>query len=268
MDFDKLKKLLKENLGDITKGDGEGKVRKVLGKAARAGLNEVKKEIPSDTIENFVRNAYGTLSDPKIAQQLSELARNIDSDKINDVLEQFTAPFTTEEGSMQLARILKQLDQTGQLEEMVDKLDENVEKLGGIQKFAVGMLMRGLNPVLKNVSDLDEEQLAQEIRDSFSDVPTNDVADMLEALANNISPEAIGALTHQATGKLPAPKTLADIFEGVIDAGINHVEKLLSNDPNQQKGDLGSDVKDVVEKALKKDNDNKTNFGGPGANKR
>ncbi|TVQ82512.1 MAG: hypothetical protein EA357_08645 [Micavibrio sp.] len=261
MDFEKFKKFLKENVGDMTNAKAE-EGKKALVKAARAGLEQLKEEVPGEAIERFVQNTYALLDNPKIAKQISEAARSVNGEKIGEVLEQFTAGFTTEEQSLQLARMLKQLDQAGQLDTLVDSLENNVDKMGGPQKFATKLLMKGLEPVLKNVSSLDEEQLAQEIRESFSDLPTNDAADMVEALARNVSPEAISAITHQATGKLPAPKTLAEIFEGVLDAGIKHVERKLSNDPNAQQGDLASDVRGAVEKALKKDAQNKNNFGG------
>jgi len=263
MDFDKLKKFIKENIGDLTnKGSEKGK--EAIAKAARTGLEQLKSEVSGETIERFVQNTYALLDNPKIAKQISDLARNINGDKIGEVLEQFTAGFTTEEQSLQLARMLKQLDQAGQLETLTDKLENGVDQMSGPQRFATKLLMKGLEPVLKNVSQMDEEQLAQEIRDSFSDLPTNDAGDMIEALARNVSPEAIKTLTHQATGKLPAPKTLADIFDGVLDAGIKHVERKLSGDKNAPETDLKTEVRDAVGKALKNDAANKTKFGnGP-----
>ena len=263
MDFDKIKKFIKENIDDVAqKGSEKGK--QAIAKAARTGLEQLKSEVNSETIERFVQNTYALLDNPKIAKQISDLARNVNGDKIGEVLEQFTAGFTTEEQSLQLARMLKQLDQAGQLDSLTDKLEEGAKNMRGPQGFATKLLMKGLDPVLKNVSKMDEEQLAQEIRDSFSDLPTNDAGDMIEALARNVSPEAIKSLTHQATGKLPAPKTLADIFDGVLDAGIKHVERKLSNDKNAPETDLKTEVRDAVEKALKSDAANKSKFGnGP-----
>lgn len=249
---DWFKKVLKENLDDLTK-----KGKNALGKAIEPGLDEAKKEVSPDAVERLVRNLYSNLNNPQIANKISDALKSIDGDKINDTLQQFVEPFKTEEGSIQLAKILKQLQQTGQLDDMMDKLTDNVDNMAMPQKFAVKFLMSGIEPVLKNVDSLSEEELASEIRENFADMPTNDISDMIESFSRSVTPEAINAIRHQATGKLPAPKTIANIFSDIVEAG----RKRASND-NKNNSSLKDEIADIIKKNMAEDEKTKSSFGG------
>ncbi len=251
---DWFRKLLKENLDDLTK-----KGKNALDRAIEAGMEEAKKELAPDMIERFVRNLYSTLDNPQITNKINDALKSIDGDKINDSLQQFIEPFKTEEGSLQLAKILKQLQQTGQLDSMIDKLDNNIDNMSVVQKFVVQFFMSGLEPVLKNVDALTEEELAAEIRENFTDMPANDISNMIESFTNSVTPEALDALKHQATGKLPAPKTISNIFSDIIEAGR---KKAVSG----SNASLKDEIADIIKKNMEKDAKIKSDFKGGNIN--
>ncbi len=236
------------------------KGKEALKDTVNSGMDEVKKNFPPEAIEQVANSVYGILDNPEIANKISEAVRSIDGDKIGSALEKVTVPLTTEENSIQLARILKQLNETGQLDSMMDSLNNRMDTLSGPQQFAIKYLTSGLEPILKDVGSVSEEELAVEIRESFSNLPTNDLTDMIEGLSRNITPETIGMLTNRVLDTLPAPKTLANTFSDILEVGLKRAENALADEPKPTTGSLTEEISKVIDVNLQKDANAKTQF--------
>ncbi len=266
--FRMLSEAFKKAVEKIDLNDIATRGVRTLGAAGEAGAKKAAKEFPQDYISGIVNDIYATITSQDVAEGISLTVRSFDHEKAQEVMDKLVAKLKDDETALKIAEGLKQALQQTSPDELAAMIGEVVGKLPGPMGQFGAFLPLILAPVLQTAQHGTVEELAQEIKDLADQIPTDFIAANLGGLTQEVSPERVTKVLHDAVGKLPSGSTIASIKHGVFDltaerfGAISKAKTL--QDAAQAFGGFANDVTKLVGDKLAADSVTKQKFGKKG----
>lgn len=223
--FDFLRDAFKKFADKVDGQEVGGRLVRSLGAGGKALVERGLEEFPADYIKGMVDDAYALITSPELAEGISRQVRAFDEEKIKEVLDGAVARLKEDDNASRVAKQLKQfLDQADN-----DQIEGLIEQAIPEDKFSERMIFKAIfssqvRPVLDEMRGLDEEELAEKIKELADTVPTDFLAMQVGALTREVTPERITAQAHAVVGQLPSGAAIADIVQGVGKSAAKHFD--------------------------------------------
>lgn len=266
--FKMLQEAFKKAVDKVDLKDIATRGVRTLGAAGEAGAKKATKEFPQDYISGIVNDIYATITSQDVAEGISLTVRSFDHEKAQEVMDKLVAKLKDEETALKIAESLKQAVQQSSPDEIGAMIGELAGKLPGPMGQFAAFLPLMLTPVLEAAQTRPVEEVAAEIKALADQIPTDFIAANLGGLTQEVSPERVTKVLHDAVGKLPSGSTIASIKHGVFDLAADRFGAIAKaktlDDAAKSFGGFAGDVADLVADKLANDNVTKQKFGKKG----
>lgn len=272
--FNFFRDIFNKIAGQVDGQDLAGRAVRVAGAGAKAAAERALQEFPHSYIKDAIESAYNTLMSEELADQISMHIRSFDEEKIKDALDAIVLKMQDDDTAAalakQVAQVLKQADN--------DQIEGMIEQMIPEDRFSERMIFKAVfnqfRPVLDEMRGMDEEDLAEKIKELAATIPTDVLAMQVGALTREFTPERILEQAQNAVGKLPSGNAVADIMHDVGNAAVRHFDTIANARDLKEAAsafeDFKTDAKAIISGQISADNDAKEKFDnkkGKGKNK-
>jgi len=269
-DFEFLKKVFNKFTQKHNNDDMAARIIRPIASGVKKTSDNMKKEFSREFITSFVQDFYDTLTSQDISDQVSSQIRSLDESTLEDIVSNFTKTLKDPKVANNIAKqIKKALDENG-TDKLMDGLDQMMDmaNLDMAQKFMAQAFLRQVKPVIEDMQNMSEAEIADQIIDLADQIPSTLIADQVADLTRKFTPERVSKMAHDFVGKFPAPKTITNIFHGVVDSTSQHMDQLSkitdSKDASAIIKSLGQSHKKIVDNAANDDQKSKNSFDKKG----
>ncbi len=254
--FDFLKEKFNDLVNKHDLGDTANKLTKSAAAAGQAFADSLRKEFPKENVAGFVNDVYAMIGSAEIANTISNSLTTMSRDDVKNALDNVVNSLTDEKTATQLAKKLKELSTQHSFDEFKAQFDVLAEKLPMQHQMIYSTAMTMFEPFYNNMKYMDEAEIAQNIQNLGSVIPTDQVADQIHQVVMNITPERITMMTQQVLEKAPSGDMIAEVAHAAAESLSKNLVNVVK-DKNYKVDDLAQNVMQDVQDALRKaSNDN------------
>ncbi len=210
--FNLIKEAFKKVADKYADSDIAGRVVRSLAAGGKAAVDKAQEEFPKNFVKQAVGDFYALLSSQEVADGISSTVRGFDEEKVKEVVDSALNQLKQDDVALKVAKSLKDALQKTSTDDLENALDAALSGRGMGERMVAKMFFEQARPIIDDMRDASEEDIAEKIKELADTVPSDAIAQQVAALTREITPERVSQQAHQFVGKLPSPNAISEIL--------------------------------------------------------
>ncbi|MDY0008926.1 MAG: hypothetical protein RBS08_04400 [Bdellovibrionales bacterium] len=244
--------------------DLTGRVVRSLAAGGKAAVDKAQEEFPKNFVKQVVGDLYATLSSQEVADGISMTVRDLDEEKVKEMVDTVIDALKQDENALKLAKSLKDALNKTSTDDIENALDAALSGRGMGERMIAKAFFEQARPHIDEMRDASEEEIAEKIKELADTIPSDAIAQQVAALTREVTPERVSQQAHQFVGKLPSPGAVSDILHDLGKAAGDKFDQIskAGNASNAKAllAEFASEARDIVSNTIANDNAAKKTF--------
>lgn len=210
--FNLIREAFKKVADKYADSDIAGRVVRSLAAGGKAAVDKAQEEFPKNFVKQAVGDFYALLSSQEVADGISSTVRGFDEEKVKEVVDSALNQLKQDDVALKLAKSVKDALQKTSTDDLENALDAALSGRGMGERMVAKMFFEQARPIIDEMRDASEEDIAEKIKELADTVPSDAIAQQVAALTREITPERVSQQAHQFVGKLPSPNAVSEIL--------------------------------------------------------
>src|SRR6218665_264593 len=224
--FNLIKEAFKKVADKYADSDIGGRVVRSLAAGGKAAVDKAQEEFPKNFVKQAVGDFYALLSSQEVADGISSTVRGFDEEKVKEVVDSALNQLKQDEVALKLAKSVKDALQKTSTDDLENALDAALSGRGMGERMVAKMFFEQARPIIDDMRDASEEDIAEKIKELADTVPSDAIAQQVAALTREITPERVSQQAHQFVGKLPSPNAISEILHDLGQAAGSKFDQI------------------------------------------
>ena len=262
--FNLIKEAFKKVADKYADSDIAGRVVRSLAAGGKAAVDKAQEEFPKNFVKQAVGDFYALLSSQEVADGISSTVRGFDEEKVKEVVDSALNQLKQDDVALKLAKSVKDALQKTSTDDLENALDAALSGRGMGERMVAKMFFEQARPIIDEMRDASEEDIAEKIKELADTVPSDAIAQQVAALTREITPERVSQQAHQFVGKLPSPTAISEILHDLGKSAGDKFDQISKAGSLKDAGSIlqqfTDEARSIVETTLANDNAAKKTF--------
>jgi len=264
--FRSLREAFKNFANKYSKDDLGARAIRSLAAGGEAAVDRGMKEFPKTFVNQLANDLYGLITSQEVADGVSETVRSFDEEKVKEMLDGVVGKLKDYDTALKLAGKVKEILNKNSPDDLEAALDAMLDKGGAPmgQRMMVVMLFSQFKPVLENMKNATDEEIANQLITFADQIPVDAIAEQVGAMTREVTPERVSKQAHDIVGGLPSPDAVSDIVHGIGETARQSLNEASKISSPSEVGDIlrnfAQNASDMANDILSKDTQAKKTF--------
>lgn len=188
-------------------GDADitGRLVRSLAAGGKAAVDKAQEEFPKTFVKQVVGDFYALLSSQEVADGISSTVRNLDEEKVKDLVDRVISQLKEDETALKVAKGLKDALQKTSTDDLENALDAALSNRGLGERMIAKAFFEQARPIIDEMRDASEEDIAEKIKELADTIPSDAIAQQVAALTREVTPERVSQQAHKFVASCRPP---------------------------------------------------------------
>lgn len=226
--FDPLKDIFNRFKSKYDPKDISARVTRSLAAGGKKAVEHARQEFPKTFISQFTQDFYDMVIGQETSDAISNFVRSVDEEKVKNTIDQLVSSLKDEQKALDLASKLKFISNKVPVDQIGPQLDLLVSMLNlpPIGQVIFSTFLDQFKPILQEIKDAPEEEIAQRIMQLADMIPGDMIAAQIANITDQFTPERVSKEINNLVGKLPAPQIVADTAHILGQTAEKHLDQM------------------------------------------
>lgn len=262
--FRLLKEAFKQFADKHANDDIVGRVVRSAAAGGKAAADKAQQEFPQEFIKQVVGDFYALVSSQEVADGISSTVRDLDEEKIKEVVDGVISQLKQDEVALKLAAQLKEVLGKASTDDLENALDAALSGRNMGERMIAKMFFEQARPHIDEMRDATPEEIAEKIKELADTIPSDMIAQQVAGLTREVTPERVSQQAHKLVGQLPSPNAISEIASGLGKAASDAFGQISKTGDIKNAGavldQFKTEASDLISRTLSNDNAAKKTF--------